>query len=74
MHWVSVYHKDREPGYEKYYDPEWAARMEGYDGRPTMNKRFLWLMEEEELAGLNLGGNNFLRTWTTPKERECVLS
>ena len=59
-HWVSEVHVAR--------DPEWAQRMKNYDGFPTMNKRFLWLMEDEGLAGLNLGGNNFMRQYTTPME------
>jgi len=59
-HWVSEIHVAR--------DPEWAARMRHYDGFPTMNRRFLWLMEDEELVGLKLGNNNFMRKYTTPVE------
>jgi len=59
MHWVSEVHLVR--------DAEWADRMKDYDGFPTMNKRFLWLMEDEALAGLNLSGNRFMQEYTTPK-------
>jgi len=59
-HWVSAIHVAR--------DIEWAERMSHYDGFPTMNRRFLWLMEDEELVGLKLGNNNFMRKWTTPME------
>jgi len=35
-HWVSEIHVAR--------DPEWKARMSNYNGFPTMNKCFIWLM------------------------------
>jgi len=60
VHWVSEIHVAR--------DPQWAQRMNRYTGRPTMNKRFLWLMEDQELAGLNLRQNDFLCEYTTPVE------
>ena len=60
MHWVSEIHVGR--------DPEWAERMKDYDGFPTMNKRFLWLMEDEALAGLRFRYSNFMREYTTPVE------
>jgi len=58
MHWVSEIHVAR--------DPEWAQRMSNYDGIPTINKRFFWLLEDEALAGLNLRQSNFMRKYTTP--------
>ena len=40
--------------------------MKKYDDDPPMNKRYLWLMEDEELAGLGLRDSNFMRKYTTP--------
>ena len=60
MHWVSEVHVARYPG--------WAERMKDYEGFPTMNKRFLWLMEDEALAALRLRYSNFMRKYTTPVE------
>jgi len=60
MYWVSEIHVA--------VDPERAKRMKGYSERPAMNKRFLWLMEEEALSRLGLREDIFMKEWTTPKE------
>jgi TIR domain len=80
MHWVAEQHVEQ--------DEVWRDRLAQVGGSPTMNKRFLWLMEHPALAGLGLGNNATMirllqpcvspvfdpATWTPPSKAAIFIN
>jgi hypothetical protein len=58
MHWVAEQHVDRSV--------DWQQLLTQVNGRPTMNHRYLWLLEDEGLAGLELSTNGELVRFLEP--------
>jgi hypothetical protein len=58
MHWVAEQHVTRSV--------DWQQLLTQVNGRPTMNHRYLWLMEDDALAGLELSTNGELVRFLEP--------